>query len=70
MTATRGAIADGDAPSGDAAASDGAPLDGTPEEGSAATDAYAATVLADGPIAYFRFSDANGSTCKNEIAGG
>jgi hypothetical protein len=37
--------------------------------GGGGTTAYSASVLSDGPIAYFRFEDAAGPSCINEIDG-
>lgn len=39
---------------------------GTPS-GSSTTDPYYDAVMADGPIAYFRFADPTGPSCHNEI---
>ncbi len=33
------------------------------------TDAYRASIVANGPIAYFRFEESSGTICRNEIAG-
>jgi len=42
---------------------------GSGGSGGSATDPYAAAVLADQPLAYFRFAETTGAVAKNEVSG-
>src|SRR4051812_9334389 len=41
--------------------------DASPDAGAAGV--YRSLVLSDGPVAYFRFEETSGATCKNEVPG-
>ncbi len=62
-----GGVAGADSGTGGTAASGGAPNDsGT---GGAGPDPYFTAVMADSPIAYFRFAEPSGAVAKNEVTG-
>jgi hypothetical protein len=53
----------------DAGGADTSPAGDAGAESSTPADPYAAVVLGDAPLAYFRFDDSGTGSCRNEVAG-